>query len=170
MNPIQFQFNALTRAILVFAGNDGLKGDLRLLQGMPADAIAAGASIVGTGATPEGIDQNPAYYEYTFDTAWHTTAQPLGEWFAELSSRRYGNTANKDAATAWSILSTAVYNSQAGGWHDDTGVEWSGLGNPPTATGIDAAAVLQAWDLLVQVWLAAQKAHSLSLPVGRQMD
>jgi alpha-N-acetylglucosaminidase len=45
-------------------GNDGLKGDMRMLEGMPSDAIAAGSSIVGTGATPEGINQNPAYYEH----------------------------------------------------------------------------------------------------------
>ena len=85
-----------------------MKGDMRMLEVMPSDALAAGATIVGTGATPEGIDQNPAYYEYTFDTAWHATAQPLDGWFARYASRRYGNTANADAAAAWKILSTAV--------------------------------------------------------------
>lgn len=43
-----------------FGGNDGLKGDMRLLTKIPADAAAAGASVVGTGASPEGINQNPA--------------------------------------------------------------------------------------------------------------
>ena len=85
-----------------------MKGDMRMLEVMPSDALAAGATIVGTGATPEGIDQNPAYYEYTFDTAWNPTAQPLDGWFASYASRRYGNTANADAAAAWKILSTAV--------------------------------------------------------------
>merc|ERR1711981_581992 len=122
---------------------------MRLLNGMPSDALAAGSSIIGTGATPEGIDQNPPYYEYTFDTAWHRSAQPLGEWFQELSSRRYGNTANLHAAEAWKILSTAVYNSQAGGWHDDTGVEWNGLSTAPTAQGIDIAALMEAWQQLL---------------------
>ena len=89
-------------------GNDGMKGDMRMLEVMPSDALAAGATIVGTGATPEGIDQNPAYYEYTFDTAWNAAAQPLDGWFASYASRRYGNTANADAAAAWKILSTAV--------------------------------------------------------------
>ena len=45
------------------------------------DALAAGASIIGTGATPEGIDQNPPYYEYAYDTAWHASAQDLDDWF-----------------------------------------------------------------------------------------
>ena len=43
-----------------FGGNDGLKGDMTKLAGMPGDALAAGASIVGTGTTMEGINQNPA--------------------------------------------------------------------------------------------------------------
>lgn len=104
-------------------GNDGMKGDMRLLQRMPSDAIEAGATIIGIGATPEGIDQNPAYYEYAFDTAWHAEPQPLDLWFTEYASRRYGLAQNADAAAAWVILSTAIYNSQAGGWHDNTGVQ-----------------------------------------------
>jgi hypothetical protein len=45
-------------------GNDGMKGDMRMLRDLPGAALSANASIVGTGATPEGIDQNPIYYEY----------------------------------------------------------------------------------------------------------
>ena len=64
-------------------------GNMDWLGKMPSDAFAAGASIVGTGATPEGIDQNPPYYEYAFDTAWHSDAQPLESWFAAYGPRRY---------------------------------------------------------------------------------
>ena len=32
----------------MLAGNDGMKGDMRLLKDMPSLALAAGASIVGT--------------------------------------------------------------------------------------------------------------------------
>jgi alpha-N-acetylglucosaminidase len=41
----------------------GMKGDMRMLADLPGAAMAAGASIIGTGATPEGIDQNPPYCE-----------------------------------------------------------------------------------------------------------
>ena len=68
-----------------------------MLEQMPSDALAAQSSIVGTGATPEGINQNPAYYEYTFDTAWHTAAQPLATWFSEYAFRRYGNIRSVEA-------------------------------------------------------------------------
>jgi hypothetical protein len=54
------------------------------------------------------------------------------------------------AAGAWSLLATAVYQSQAGGWHDDTGVEWNALSSPPTSRGIDTANVYKAWELLVK--------------------
>lgn len=88
---------------------------------------------------------------YTYDTAWHAEPQPLDEWFAALSSRRYGNTNNADSAAAWHILSTAVYNSQAGGWHDDTGVEWTGLGNPPSPAYMNTSALFRSWGLLTKV-------------------
>ena len=47
----------LARCSHDFGGNDGLKGDMNMLAGMPADALALGASIVGTGTTMEGINQ-----------------------------------------------------------------------------------------------------------------
>lgn len=100
-------------------GNDGLKGDMRMLQHMPSDALAAGASIIGTGATPEGIDQNPPYYEYAYDTAWHAEPQPLEQWFAEYPVRRYGflggcegKAGCDEATTAWGILLDQVYHSE----------------------------------------------------------
>jgi hypothetical protein len=48
-------------------GNDGMKGDMRLLSGFPGDATAAGASISGVGATPEGIDQVQGIESHTHD-------------------------------------------------------------------------------------------------------
>eukprot|EP01052_Picozoa_sp_SAG31_P015457 SAG31_NODE_993_length_10512_cov_20.777202_5_plen_177_part_00 len=64
---------------------------------------------------------------------------------------------------AWKLLGSTVYQSQAGGWHDDTGVEWNALSSPP-AVGLNhpwdgsgarggafpTAAVYDAWKLLVQ--------------------
>ena len=58
-----------------------------------------------------------------------------------------------------------VYNSQAGGWHDNTGVEWNALSAPPTgamaggpgrdgcdpkpcAVPINVTGVFEAWRLL----------------------
>ncbi len=107
-----------------------------------------------------GIDQNPVYYEYLFDTAWHAEPQSLDTWFASYPTRRYGK--NTDQATAaWKLLGSTVYQTQAGGWHDDTGVEWnalgpapsSGVGHPWDGSGarggaFPVGAVYQAWKLL----------------------
>ena len=117
------------------------------------DALAAGASIIGTGTTMEGINQNPAYYEYTYDTAWHREAQPLQAWFKGYASRRYGVVDNADAQAAWELLRTTVYNyagcGSFGGYHDGTGVEWKVWGAPPTCPSPTAANVTKAWSLLV---------------------
>ena len=116
-------------------------------------------NIVGTGATPEGVNQNPAYYEYVYDTAWvHNTTNPqdtsqnLSNWFATYSSRRYGNTGNADAEKAWALLLVAVYHEQGhfsshDPWHDDSGVEWNGLG-PCALPSMNLTAVHEAWSLL----------------------
>ena len=110
----------VARQIHNMGGNDGMKGDMRMLEDLPALALAAGASIIGTGATPEGIDQNPVYYEYLYDTAWHASPQPLGTWFQQYAARRYGmrsGDAGAEAATAaWKLLGSTVYQTQAGGW------------------------------------------------------
>lgn len=140
-----------------FGGNDGLKGDMRMLQAMPSDALAAGATIIGTGTTMEGINQNPPYYEYTYDTAWHREAQSLGQWFARYPTTRYG-TANPHATAAWKILQADVY-VYAGcgsfdGYHDGTGVEWKVFGAPPTCLTPTATNVGRAWNLLVQTGAA----------------
>lgn len=132
-------------------GNDGMKGDMRLLEKIPSDAFAAGATIIGTGATPEGIDQNPAYYEYALDTSWHASAQPIDAWFVQYAARRYGGAGGAAATEAWDLLRTTVYNNQMGGWHDDTGVEWNALSTPPVPSNVNVSALLKVWALLLDV-------------------
>ena len=49
-----------------FGGNDGIAGDLGILNDIPWAALAPDTptSVWGTGFTPEGIDQNPLYYDF----------------------------------------------------------------------------------------------------------
>ena len=85
----------------------------------------------------EGINQNPAYYQYTYDTAWHSRPQQLDNWFAEYPTRRYGtvngSSAHSLAVSAWSILLQNVYHyggcGEFNGYHDGTGVEWKVWGD-----------------------------------------
>lgn len=141
--------------LMNMGGNDGMKGVVKELMALPGMALNdSGANIIGVGATPEGIDQNTAYFAYAYDTAWHATAQPVGPWFAEYSSRRYGLTHNPDAASAWDLLRQTVYDYHPG-FHDETGVEWGvmhwgAIGNPPSDVHANVSGIAAAWKLLLQ--------------------
>ena len=75
-----------------FGGTDGLKGKLSRINEIPFAAIEAGANNVwGTGFTPEGIDQNPAYYEFMLEANWRTErVADITEHIVARSHRRYG--------------------------------------------------------------------------------
>jgi alpha-N-acetylglucosaminidase len=141
-------------------GNDVMKGDMRQLVSIPSDALSANATTcIGTGATPEGVNQNPAYWEYLYDTAWHPMGQPLTPWFAQYSRRRYGlvdpQSSNMAIEAAWQILATAAYTSEGGagngGFHDDSGVEWKpGWGTWGSPGKTNLSGLVEAWSLMLE--------------------
>lgn len=49
------------------------------LQGA-IEAIASNSTIVGTGLTPEGIEQNDVVYELMNEMGWRTKAVNVTEW------------------------------------------------------------------------------------------
>ena len=52
-----------------FGGTDGMKGNVSRVNQIPWQAIEAGFTPWGTGVTPEGIDQNPLYYEFALSVS-----------------------------------------------------------------------------------------------------
>ena len=123
-----------------FGGTLGLKGDLARVNRIPFDAqppAALNASVWGSGVTPEGIDQNPVYYEVIGSAPFRT--QPLTDIPGHVvlrSHRRYGLAApNPDVTSAWALLVNSSY-SQDLSVQDDTGV--------PHLPGGDAATFWQA--------------------------
>lgn len=44
-------------------GNLGLFGDFEQLNAGPVDALTANSSIAGVGIDPEGIDNNPVFFQ-----------------------------------------------------------------------------------------------------------
>eukprot|EP00463_Aulacantha_scolymantha_P003547 TRINITY_DN4419_c0_g1_i1.p3 TRINITY_DN4419_c0_g1~~TRINITY_DN4419_c0_g1_i1.p3 ORF type:complete len:77 (-),score=9.04 TRINITY_DN4419_c0_g1_i1:1008-1238(-) len=52
-----------------FGATDGMKGNLSQINEIPFSGMSpeAETSVWGTGFTPEGIDQNPVYYEFMLD-------------------------------------------------------------------------------------------------------
>ena len=59
--------------------------------------------MIGTGLTPEGINQNYVIYELMTEAAWRTSPDNLTEWFENYATRRYGF-ADDNAKEAWRIL------------------------------------------------------------------
>jgi alpha-N-acetylglucosaminidase len=70
---------------------------------------------VGVGYTPEGLDQNPAYYELLQEAAFKAAPERnLTAWLVKRAHRRYGLQAagaaeNADVAAAWAALGASGY-------------------------------------------------------------
>jgi alpha-N-acetylglucosaminidase len=108
-----------------FGGTDGLKGDLARVNNLPFTGLAplGNTTVMGTGMTPEGIDQNPVYYEYV--TKNNMRPGQVTDITGEIvlrSHRRYGLTQPNAAVTqAWSLLVNSSY-AQDLSVQDGTGV------------------------------------------------
>jgi hypothetical protein len=101
-------------ALHTYGGAISIKGNLSEINVIPFDApplapVPKGydpkTQAVGVGYTPEGLDQNTAYYELLQEAAFK--AQPesnVTEWLVMRAFRRYGTLNNPDVAAAWVAL------------------------------------------------------------------
>ncbi|XP_071967830.1 alpha-N-acetylglucosaminidase [Engystomops pustulosus] len=93
-----------------FGGNHGLYGKVDTINTGPFEAMSFKEStMVGTGLTPEGIEQNDMIYELMNEIGWRSSPLNLTDWISGYSTRRYGQR-NLNAVTAWQLLLTSVYN------------------------------------------------------------
>lgn len=67
------------------------------------------STMIGTGLTMEGINQNYVIYDLMSETAWRSEPANLSEWFRDYSRRRYGRQDN-NVENAWEILKVTIYN------------------------------------------------------------
>lgn len=100
-----------------FGGRLGMHGHLdNLAKGIPY-AFNHCSRISGIGITPEASGNNPALYDFFFDTIWQENAdEPLQEielegWLKEYATRRYG-AQSEYAREAWNILKETVYKAE----------------------------------------------------------
>ena len=113
--------------MLVLLQNLELYGALpNVAEGVAAALAAAPDNMVGVGMTPEGIEQNPAVYEFMAEMAYKgravQAAAPggLGAWFRGYASRRYaaaGQLPEEVTAAlqgAWQLLARSVYSCRDG--------------------------------------------------------
>lgn len=93
-----------------FGGTLGLLGSIDILNSRVFDARKAkNSSMIGTGLTPEGINQNYIIYDFMSEMAWRKNPANLTAWFNQYSTRRYGKE-DKNANKAWQLLKKSVYN------------------------------------------------------------
>lgn len=64
--------------------------------------------MIGTGLTPEGINQNYVIYDLMIEMGWRKRPVDLANWFVEYSRRRYGQK-NKDTDQAWTVMKVIIH-------------------------------------------------------------
>ena len=120
-----FGANFIWTTLHDFGGTDSLRGNLTRANEIPFSAMgpshAGKANVWGTGFTPEGIDQNPAFYEVVVEQNWR--AEPIAnmtDHLIERAHRRYALAArDADIADAWARLARSSYVLDQ--WGQDTG-------------------------------------------------
>lgn len=101
------EHNRIFCMLLNFGGNVGLHGKLEGLVDRFYDALPD-KKLVGTGMTPEGIENNPVMFELLTELAWRSERFRSADWLEEYIEARYGR---RDAAVsqAWQLLARSVY-------------------------------------------------------------
>jgi len=133
-----------------FGGNMAMHGNLSQINEIPFAApplapVPAGYSpatqAVGVGYTPEGLDQNPVYYELLQEAAFKAAPEVnLTAWLVRRAHRRYGlvgGETDADVTSAWAGLGASGYANE-GPVHDGTGVGQVPAKGFPDWTGFDA--------------------------------
>lgn len=91
-----------------FGGNTMLAGNFDGTDKRLSDFMAeSGDNAIGIGATLEGMDVNPLMYEFVFDKAWDTCADP-DSWI-ETWARSRGGEKDSNVIEAWRILYDSIY-------------------------------------------------------------
>ena len=105
----------------------------RINWACPFQAIDAQSSIVGIGGTPEGIDQNPFYYDFLFEQNFRTEpVKNMAQYTIERAHKRYGlKEINRDVVEAWKKLLKSSY-SQDFSVQDRTDITNTELSTPAT--------------------------------------
>nr|CAI5849094.1 unnamed protein product [Callosobruchus analis] len=116
-----------------FGGTLGMHGSFDIINENVTKARKANSSsMIGTGLTPEGINQNYVIYDAMTEAAWRSHPQDKTDFFRRYTIRRYGKV-NDKAIEAWDILKAS---SERVHYPDTTWYNYTYLFN--------------AWDLLLE--------------------
>lgn len=96
-----------------FGDRNTLHGSIKALAGNAYASLECD-NCVGTGLFPEGVFQNPLYYDLAFQMLTEESAIDLDEWLSDYAYRRYGSN-EKCLADAMKILSETCYSEKCTG-------------------------------------------------------
>ncbi len=92
-----------------FGGRVGMHGRWRAVVEGYFDALARHApTLVGIGATPEGIGRDPMLYDLLFELPWRSRGEMSG-WIDAYVATRYGSS-SPELLRAWRALAASVYD------------------------------------------------------------
>lgn len=93
-----------------FGGTLGMLGSVDLVYERILETRSdANMTMIGTGITPEGINQNYGLYEFALEMGWNKDINDTDAWFRRYGAVRYGS---QDVLLqdAWGIFKETVYS------------------------------------------------------------
>ncbi|XP_071545524.1 alpha-N-acetylglucosaminidase isoform X2 [Panulirus ornatus] len=136
-----------------YGGVSGLFGNVQvLMKNMKTARQFPNVTLVGTGITPEGINQNYVMYDFMSELAWRTQPVNVSQWAVDYARRRYGS-ADPRLGHAWQLLMQSVYNAKTKIFNHG---QYNVVIRPeidlkPDEIWYTVADVVRAWDLLVAI-------------------
>ena len=96
-----------------FGGRNMMYGNAPKLATEPSRVLnePSKGQLMGIGAVPEGIEQNPMIYSLLFDQVWRDTPIDLDSWLKNYVHCRYG-VKDENMERAWDILQKTVYQNE----------------------------------------------------------
>lgn len=96
-----------------FGGRNMMYGNASKLATEPSRVLndPSAGQLMGIGAVPEGIEQNPMIYSLLFDQIWRKTPIELNSWLKNYAHCRYG-IKDENMENAWRILQKTVYANE----------------------------------------------------------
>ncbi|CAH1772956.1 unnamed protein product [Owenia fusiformis] len=144
-----------------FGGNNQMFGNLESINKNPfVGRNFTDSTMIGTGLTPEGINQNNMVYEFMNENIWRTEPRNIMDWVAAFVKRRYTGT-NDNIEKAWTLLANSVFNG-AGVKDGPQGIQiiLSPRLDMKQTVWYDPNDVLMAWDNMIMA--AQSKPFSMS--------
>ncbi|CAK8689619.1 alpha-N-acetylglucosaminidase-like [Clavelina lepadiformis] len=134
-----------------FGGNLGFYGKIEIVNQSPyATLHANNSTMVGTGITPEGINQNYIMYDLMLEVGYSVQPENLTFWLVEYAMRRY-NADNVDAIKTWLTLGSSIYNDTSIGFPAKSLIRGSLVKRPSLTTTelpywYQRSSLRSAWD------------------------